>query len=85
MDEKFLKYIGTSFDLDQTSKAYDLGGVNVSWIDYTFDWYNALSEEEQMEVLNRGDAWDVDKYYEDFDKWWMSLPTEKQNEIYNQI
>ena len=85
MDKNFLKAIGTSFYLDQTTKAYELGGVNVYWTDYTYDWYNNLSQEEQMEEANLDNAWDMDKYYEDFDNWWMSLSTEKQNEIYNQI
>lgn len=85
MNKEFLKTIGMSFDLDQTSKAYKLGGVNIDWTDYTFDWYNNLSEEEQMKDENLDNAWDMDKYYEDFDKWWTSLPTEKQSEIYSQI
>ena len=85
MDKNFLKAIGTSFDLDQTTKAYELGGVNVYWTDYTYDWYNNLSQEEQMKDENLDNAWDMDKYYKDFDNWWISLSTEKQNEIYNQI
>ena len=85
MNKEFLKTIGRSFDLDQTTKAYELGGKNVYWTDYTYDWYNNLSQEEQMKEANLDNAWDMDKYYEDFDNWWMSLSTEKQNEIYNQI
>ena len=85
MNKEFLKTIGRSFDLDQTTKAYELGGKNVYWTDYTFDWYNNLSEEEQMKDENLDNAWDMDAYYQDFDNWWMSLSTEKQNEIYNQI
>ena len=81
MNKEFLKTIGRSFDLDQTTKAYELGGKNVYWTDYTFDWYNNLSEEEQM----KDETWDMDRYYQDFDNWWTSLSTEKQNEIYNQI
>lgn len=85
MDKDFLKVIGTSFDLGETEKAYKLGGVNTCWSDYTFDWYNALPEDEQMKEENLDNAWDMDAYYADFDEWWVNLPTEKQNEIYNEI
>lgn len=85
MDKEFLKAIGTSFDLSQTEKAYALGGMNVSWIDYTFDWYRNLSEHQQMALESLDNAWDMDKYYDDFDAWWVELPTEKQAEIYHQI
>jgi hypothetical protein len=85
MDKNFLNEIGTSFDLDQTTKAYRLGDVNINWTDYTYDWYNELPEDEQMKDENLDKAWDMDAYYADFDKWWKSLPTEKQQEIYNNI
>ncbi len=85
MDKDFLNAIGTSFDLDHTSRAYKLGGVNIDWSDYTFDWYRNLSEEEQMKDENLDNSWDMDKYYEDFDKWWTGLTTEKQKQIYCQM
>lgn len=85
MDKDFLNAIGKSFDLDHTSSAYKLGGMNIDWSDYTFDWYRNLSEEEQMKDENLDNAWDMDKYYEDFDKWWTSLATEKQKQIYCQM
>ena len=74
---------GQSCDLDQCEKAYQLGGKSVTWSDYTYDWFNALSESEQMECLD--DAWDVDKYYADFYFWWDSIGSAKRGEIYNQI
>ena len=52
MDKNFLNEIGTSFDLDQTTKAYRLGDVNINWTDYTYDWYNELPEDEQMKDEN---------------------------------
>lgn len=85
MNKDFLNAIGLTFDLDQTEKAYKLGGKSVSWSDYTFDWYKNLSQEEQLKDANLENAWDMDKYYEDFDNWWQSLSTEKQNEIYTQV
>ena len=73
--------LGFYFDLDQTSKAYSLGGKNVDWTDYTYDWYNALSEEEQMKDENLDNAWDMDKYYNDFDTWWCGLSDEVRKDI----
>lgn len=85
MDKKELDEIGKAFDLDETIKAYDFGGENVYWTDYTFDWFNELPQEEQMKAENSDHAWDSDSYFEDFDNWWCSLPKEKQEEIYNKI
>ena len=83
MDKRFLSNIGTSFDLDQTTKAYELGGESIYWTDYTFKWFNELPESEQNKHLDN--AWDMDKYYKDFDEWWQNLPSSKQEEIYNAI
>ena len=83
MDKETLNEIGKAFDLDQTSKAYEFGGKNVYWTDYTFDWFNDMTESEQMKYLDN--AWDEDAYYNDFDKWWCSLSFEEQDEIYNKM
>ena len=74
---------GQSCDLDQCEEAYRLGGTSVTWSDYTYDWFNALSESEQMEHLDN--AWDMDKYYADFYTWWDSIGSAKRSEIYKQI
>ena len=71
------------FDLDDTVRAYRLGDKNIHWTDYTHDWYNKLSEKEQMEEKNLDNAWDMDSYYSDFDNWWNSLSEETQNNIYH--
>lgn len=62
--------IGTHFDLDECEKAYKFGGVNISWLDYT---YPKPTCEDGM--------WDMDKYYNDFDKWWKNLSQEEQKKI----
>ena len=74
--------MGLGFDLDQTSKAYKLGGKSVDWTDYTYDWYNALSEKEQMKDENLDNAWDMDRYYADFDAWWSGLSDSERAAIY---
>ena len=57
------------FDLDQTTKAYELGGKTTHWTDYT----------------NGENSWDEDAYYADFDTWWNSLPVEERERIYGEI
>ena len=60
---------GHYFDLNQTTLAYRLGGKDTHWTDYTIN----------------DDEWDEDKYYEDFDAWWDSLPESEREEITNLI
>lgn len=81
--EKEILAWGQFCDLDQCEKAYLLGGMSVTWSDYTYDWFNALPQSEQMERLD--DAWDMDAYYDDFYKWWSGLSTEKRETIYNAV
>ena len=57
------------FDLDQTSKAYELGGKKTHWTDYS----------------NGDADWDEESYYADFDAWWDGLPTEGKERIYRQL
>lgn len=71
-----------NFDLGNITEAYRLGGKNVHWSDYVYDWYRNLSEEEQMDEKNLDICWDEDLFYADFDRWWNSLSENKQNEIY---
>ena len=60
---------GDTFDLNQCEYAYEYGGNHTTFHDY------ATSDEK----------WDDDRYYADFKKWWLSLPTDKQIEIYFKI
>ena len=85
ISDKELQTIGQYFDLDQTTKAYELGGSDVYWTDYTYDWYKELSESEQMKDENLDNAWDMDKYYADFDAWWLGLPMDEKRRIYNAL
>jgi len=63
---------GKYFDLDQTERAYQLGGKKVTWMDY------AYSEEEQKE---HDEMWDIESYFADFDAWWDSLEDEQKMSI----
>ncbi len=40
MDKEFLNKVGTSFDLDETTKAYGLVGKRTHWTEYSVgdDW-----------------------------------------------
>lgn len=69
IDRHEISIAGHYFDLDETTRAYELGGVNKHWTDYT------EGEEE----------WDENSYYEDFGDWWDYLPFEEQKRIYEQI
>ena len=69
MTNKELNEEGTHFLLDETTKAYELGGVKKHWMDYSYP----------------DEGWDQDKYYAEFDAWWVSLPYEKKLSIYNEI
>ena len=60
------KEVGHYFDLDETTKAYELGSKKVSWLDYSNDedwdmesyynefdnWWDSLSEMKRVEILN---------------------------------
>lgn len=59
--------VGHYFDLDQTTKAYELGNADKHWTDYS----------------NGDDSWDEESYYNDFDEWWKELPQEEKERIYN--
>ena len=56
--------------MDECEKAYKAGGVKKSWIDYSYS-----------EPTDEGEEWDDNKFYEDFDTWWLNLPEAKQAEI----
>lgn len=72
-DFGFTKFVGLFFDLDECEKAYEAGGVNKTWMDYSYP--DSKSTEE----------WDDNKFYEDFDTWWLNLPKTKQAEITSRI
>lgn len=72
-DFGFTQFVGLFFDLDECEKAYEVGGVNKTWMDYSYP--DSKSTEE----------WDDNKFYEDFDTWWLNLPKTKQAEITSRI
>lgn len=71
--EEELNDWGTYAALDETEKAYRLCGIATTWSDYSTG-----SDDPD-------NAWDQDKYYDDFEKWWFALPFEKKMELYNKI
>ena len=73
-DFGFTKFVGLFFDLDECQKAYELGGVKKSWMDYSYS-----------EPTDKGEEWDDNKFYEDFDTWWLNLPKTKQEEIASRV
>ena len=85
MKEKNLNMFGQILVLDECEKAYTIEGVKVTWTDYTYDWYNNLSEKEQQEEKNLDNAWDMDAYYTDFNNWWVSLSENKQRSILKEL
>ena len=73
-DFSLAKFAGLFFDLDYCQKAYELGGVETSWTDYSYS-----------EPTDDGEEWNEKKFYEDFDKWWLNLPKTKQEEITSRL
>lgn len=71
MTNKELNAEGIHFDLDQTTKAYGLAGVEKCWLDYAYD--------------DGREGWDQDAYYADFDKWWVKLPKKEKERIYKEM
>lgn len=69
-DFGFTKFVGLFFDLDECQKAYKAGGVKKSWVEYSYS-----------EPTDEGEEWNVEKFFEDFDTWWLNLPKTKQEEI----
>lgn len=72
---------GFYLDLEECEKAYQLGGKNRTWSDYTYEW----SDKEQTEDRNLDNAWAMDKYYSDFETWWISLSETEQKRILNEL
>ena len=68
-DFGFTKFVGLFFDLDECQKAYEASGIKKSWMDYSYPCSESTEE------------WDENKFYEDFDTWWLNLPKTKQVEI----
>lgn len=65
----YIANAGLYFDLYETTEAYELGGVNKHWTDYTIEY----------------DKWDEEAYYKDFNSWWSNLSFDEQKRIYNKI
>ena len=63
--------LGHYFDLDQTTKAYELGNAGKHWTDTDYSMGD--------------DSWDEESYYKDFDEWWSNLPQEEKERIYYQM
>lgn len=68
------KFVGLFFDLDECEKAYEAGGIKKTWMDYSYS-----------EPTDEGEEWDDNKFYEDFDTWWLNLPKTKQEEITSRV
>lgn len=68
------KFVGLFFDLDECQKAYEAGGIKKTWMDYSYS-----------EPTDEGEEWDDNKFYEDFDTWWLNLPKTKQEEITSRV
>lgn len=73
-DFGFTKSVGLFFDLDECQKAYKAGGIKKSWVGYSFP-----------EPPDDGEEWNVEKFFEDFDEWWLNLPETKQAEITSRL
>jgi hypothetical protein len=69
-----VKYAGTCFCEDTCEEAYKLGGVKTTWVDYSYP-----------EPIGDGEEWDTEKFYRDFDDWWINLPNTEQKRIYSAI
>lgn len=64
-------YIGLYLDLDETSKAYELMYEKTHWTDAKYQTSDG--------------GWDEEKYYSDFDKWWINLMEEQRFYILKKI
>ena len=73
-DFGFTKFVGLFFDLDECEEAYKASGIKKIWIDYSFP-----------EPTGDGEEWNVEKFFEDFDTWWLNLPKTKQAEITSRL
>jgi hypothetical protein len=74
MTEKELVDWGLYADLTLTEKIYAVCGIATRWIDYSI-----------AGSIDPDNAWDMDAYYGDFDRWWKNLPLPKKQWIYDQI
>jgi len=74
MTEQELNEWGTSADLDTCERIYREHGISKSWIDYSIPG-----------ATDPDNLWDQDAYYKDFDSWWLGLPLQEKQRIYQQI
>lgn len=74
MTEQSLDDWGTSLGWDEIDKIYSLAGIQKCWLDYSYP-----------EPIDPEHSWDQDKYYAEFDAWWVGLSYENKTEYYNQI
>lgn len=75
VDKHEITHAGQYMDLDETTEAYELGGVSKHWTEYTIE--NEDDDDEE--------TFDEEAYYNDFNSWWDNLPFEEQKRIYEQI
>lgn len=80
--ETEIKSAGEWLDLDKCEMAYSIGGKKTTWMDYEYDWYKQLTNDDKCDCE---DYWDDEKYYADFKEWWDSLPFAEQERIYNML
>lgn len=69
--DKEIFEIGHYLDLDHCELAYELGGVNTTFHDYSNG--DDLDDSE----------WD--RYYDDFNEWWESLSVKERRKIYEKL
>lgn len=74
MTEQELNVWGTSADLDTTTRIYSEHGIARCWQDYSIPG-----------ATDPDNLWDQDRYYADFDRWWVNLPLQEKYRIYHQI
>lgn len=74
MTEQELNEWGTYADLDTCERIYREHGISRSWVDYSIPG-----------ATDPDNAWDQDRYYSDFDMWWVSLQPEEKQRLYDQI
>lgn len=68
MTAKELDDFGTSLGWNEIDKIYKLAGIPKCWMDYSYP-----------EPTDSEHSWDQDRYYAEFDSWWVGLcPAEQE-------
>lgn len=69
VSDESLKKCGQYFDLDDTTRLYEVAGKGVHWTDTKY----YIDDEN----------WDVDAYYDDFENWWNGLTNEQRRNYFD--